>query len=98
MFGPINATIDINATPTAVPANARAIYAAVQGNPQSGAMQMTLFPGSSSLTDPGIANWSTTTVGQLGITYMLVPLIGGKFMLHSFFTGQIFVDVWGYLL
>ncbi|GAC1522455.1 MAG: hypothetical protein NVS2B16_30330 [Chloroflexota bacterium] len=77
------------------PAGAKAAYCAVQAtNPGV----MTLFPDGSS--DPGIANWANTgSPGQLALYYMLVPLsAAGKFRIHNYFTGQVYVDVWGYLM
>jgi hypothetical protein len=78
-----------------VPAGAAAAYCAVQSY-QAGVM--TLFPDGS--LDPGIANWSGTgTSGILNLLYMLVPLSSlGEFRIHTYFSGSIFVDVWGYVL
>lgn len=91
--GTITAAIDV--TGAGVPVGASSAYCAVQAtNPGV----MTLFPDGT--TDPGIANWANTgTAGQLALVYMLVPLSSaGKFKIHTFLTGQIYVDVWGYLL
>lgn len=78
-----------------VPAGAAAAYCAVQSY-QAGVM--TLFANGSA--DPGIANWSGTgTSGILNLLYMLVPLSSlGDFRIHTYFSGSIFVDVWGYVL
>ncbi|GAC1520364.1 MAG: hypothetical protein NVS2B16_27410 [Chloroflexota bacterium] len=84
----------IDATAGGVPAGAGAAYCAVQAtNPGV----MTLFPDGS--PDPGIANWANTgAAGQLALFYMLVPLsAAGKFKIHTYFTGSVYVDVWGYL-
>jgi hypothetical protein len=46
-----------------------------------------------------IANWTSTANGVLNLLYMFVPLSSaGKFKIHTYFTGQKFIDVWGYLL
>ncbi|GAC1638416.1 MAG: hypothetical protein NVS4B2_27490 [Chloroflexota bacterium] len=87
-------TAAIDATAGGVPAGAGAAYCAVQAtNPGV----MTLFPDGS--PDPGIANWANTgAAGQLALFYMLVPLsAAGKFKIHTYFTGSVYVDVWGYL-
>lgn len=88
-------TAAVDATTGGVPAGARAAYCAVQATAQG---VMTLFPDGAS--DPGIANWANTgNSGQLALFYMLVPLSSaGKFKIHTYLTGQIYVDVWGYLL
>jgi hypothetical protein len=80
---------------TGVPAGAKAAYCAVQSD-QPG--RLTLFPDGT--TDPGIANWTNNgTAGQLFLSYMLVPLSSaGKFWIHSYITGNVYVDDWGYLL
>jgi hypothetical protein len=59
---------------------------------------LTLFPDGG--TDPLIANYSESgNDGVLRLLYMLVPLsAAGKFSIHSYLTGDIYVDVWGYLL
>ncbi len=87
-------TAAVDATTGGVPAGAGSAYCAVQAtNPGV----MTLFPDGA--TDPGVANWANTgAAGQLALFYMLVPLSGaGKFKIHTYLTGQIYVDVWGYL-
>ena len=87
-------TAAIDATLGGVPAGAGSAYCAVQAtNPGV----LTLFPDGAA--DPGIANWANTGAGgQLALFYMLVPLsAAGKFKIHSYLTGQIYVDVWGYL-
>ncbi|GAC1324533.1 MAG: hypothetical protein NVS2B16_07330 [Chloroflexota bacterium] len=92
--GTTTAAIDATAG-SGVPVTAKAAYCAVQAN---AAGVMTLFPDGS--TDPGIANWANTgAAGELALFYMLVPLsAAGKFQIHTYLTGQIYVDVWGYLL
>jgi hypothetical protein len=98
-YGPIDATAQVTTSgwtggPSGVVVGALAAFCAVQSF-TSGVM--TLFPDAT--TDPGVANWSGTATGPLNLTYMLVPLsIAGKFRMHKYFTGQAFVDVWGYLL
>ena len=87
-------TAAIDATTGGVPAGAGSAYCAVQAtNPGV----LTLFPDGAS--DPGIANWANTGgAGQLALFYMLVPLsAAGKFRIHTYLTGQLYVDVWGYL-
>lgn len=87
-------TAAIDATAGGVPAGAHSAYCAVQAVPNA-AGPMTLFPDGAG--DPGIANWVATTVGTLNLFYMLVPLsAAGKFRIHNYFTGQIYVDAWGY--
>jgi hypothetical protein len=87
-------TAAIDTTTGGVPAGAGSAYCAVQATSPG---VMTLFPDGTA--DPGIANWANTgAAGQLALFYMLVPLSSaGKFKLHTYLTGQIYVDVWGYL-
>jgi hypothetical protein len=95
IVGPIDATKAKNGTATGVPAGARSTYCAVQSY-QPGVM--TIYPDGT--LDLGIANWSGTgnISGVLNLLYMLVPLSSvGKFLIHTYFTGSIYVDVWGYL-
>ena len=102
-YGPFDATADVVATPTGVPAGATAAYCNVQSY-QSGVM--TLFPDNGTVNgnDPHIWNWSgpgTSTSNPVGKPlnqqWMMVPLgSNGKFRIHTYFSGQIFVDVWGY--
>jgi hypothetical protein len=97
--GPIDATVQVSTSgwpggPSGVVVGAQAAFCAVQSY-TSGVM--TLYPDGK--PDPLIANWSGTADGPLNMTYMLVPLsVAGKFTMHKYFTGQAFVDVWGYLL
>ncbi len=98
-YGPIDATQKMTTTgglggPSGVPAGAQAAYCAVQSY---NAGVMTLFPDLA--PDPGIANWASTTNGPLNLLYVFVPLsAAGKFKIHTYFTGQKFIDVWGYLM
>lgn len=100
VFGqPLNAgvtTAAIDATAgSGVPVGAQAAYCAVQSY-QDGTM--TIFPDGAA--DPGIANYSVSgTGGTLRMLYMLVPLSSaGRFKMHTYFTGSVYVDVWGYLM
>jgi hypothetical protein len=94
MVTSIDATVKQAGGASGVPAGARAMYAAVQSD-QPG--RLTLFPNGT--TDPGIANWTNNgNGGVLFLSYMLVPLDStGKFSIHSFITGNVYVDAWGYL-
>ena len=90
-YGPFDATTG------GVPTGASAAYCAVQSNM---AGILTLYPDSSAGTggDTGIANYSVTGNNQLNMLYMMVPISAtGLFRIHSFITGQVFVDVWGYV-
>ncbi len=94
-YGPFDATTTVSASPSGVPAGAQAAFCAVQSYTPG---VLTLFPDGA--TDPMIANYSGTgTQGAgLNVIYMLVPLsAAGKFKIHSYITGNVFVDVWGYL-
>jgi len=96
LLGPFDATLTTGLVASGVPAGAVAAFCAVQSY-QPGVL--TLYPDGAS--DPGIANYSGT--GNLGaslnLVYMLVPLsAAGKFRIHSYIAGNIYVDVWGYLL
>jgi SAM-dependent methyltransferase len=90
----IDATTKQAGGASGVPAGAHAMYAAVQSD-QPG--RLTLYPNGT--TDPGIANWTNNgTGGILYLSYMLVPLdANGKFSIHSYITGNVYVDAWGYL-
>jgi hypothetical protein len=94
-YGPIDATVSVSpAGPSGVPAGAQAAFCAVQS---FNAGVMTLFPDLAA--DPGIASWSGTANGPLNLLYMFVPLSpAGKFKIHTYFTGQKFIDAWGYLV
>lgn len=93
-YGPFNATVQTNGSPSGVPAGAAAAYCAVQSYTPG---VLTLFPDLS--TDPGIANYSGAGTSGLNMLYMLVPLsAAGKFKIHSYLTGKVFVDVWGFLM
>jgi hypothetical protein len=93
----ISALIDVHAMSTGVPATAIAVYCAVQSY-ESGTL--TIFPDGAS--EPPQANWSGVgTTGILNLLYMVVPLSSaGNFSIRSHLTatGQVFVDVWGYLM
>jgi hypothetical protein len=91
----INATVKKSGGPTGVPAGARAAYCAVESD-QAG--RLTLYPGGT--TDTGIANWTNNGLdGLLFLSYMLIPLAAnGTFNVHSYITGNIYIDAWGYLL
>jgi hypothetical protein len=96
LLGPFDATLTTGLTSSGVPVGAAAAFCAVQSYK---AGVLTLYPDGAS--DPGIANYSGT--GNLGASlnmiYMLVPLsAAGKFRIHSYIAGNIYVDVWGYLL
>jgi hypothetical protein len=95
VVGPIDATITKNGIQSGVPAGAAAVWCAVQSY-QSGVM--TLF--GDGTTDTGVANWTGTgTSGILNMLYMVVPLSpAGKFKFHTYFTGSVYVDAWGYLM
>jgi len=89
-------TAAIDATAGGVPAGASSAYCAIQAVPNSPG-PLTLFPDGAA--DPGIANWVATTPGVLNLFYMLVPLSSaGKFRIHNYFSGQIYADVWGYVI
>jgi hypothetical protein len=90
----IDATMKMTGGVSGVPAGARAMYAAVQSD-QPG--RLTLYPNGT--TDPGIANWTNNgSGGILYLSYMLVPLDAtGKFSIHSYISGNVYVDAWGYL-
>jgi hypothetical protein len=95
-YGPIDATKEFdNVTATGIPAGATAAFCAVQSYTPG---VLTLFP---DLTvDPNIANYSGTgTQGaSLNMVYMMVPLSpAGKFKIHSYITGKVYVDAWGYV-
>jgi hypothetical protein len=95
VYGPLDATLESNgSTPTGIPAGAKAAFCAVQSYT---AGVLTLFPDLTS--DPGIANYGATTTGPLNMTYMMVPLSSaGKFKIHSYITGRVYVDAWGYVV
>jgi len=89
-------TAAIDATAGGVPAGAKSAYCAVQAS-ASAPGPLTLFPDGAE--DPGIANYTALVPNTLNLFYMLVPLsAAGKFKIHTYITGQIYVDVWGYLL
>ena len=90
----IDATITTSGTASGVPAGAQSAWAAVMAY-QGGVL--TIFPDGAA--DPGIGNWAgPATTGALNMLYMLVPLSSaGKFKVHAYFAGTIYVDVWGYL-
>jgi hypothetical protein len=94
-YGPFDATKKSdNVTPTGIPVGASAAYCAVQSYSPG---VLTLFPDLSA--DPGIANYSGAGTSGLNMLYMLVPLsAAGKFKIHAYFTGKVFVDAWGFLM
>jgi hypothetical protein len=87
----------VHSNPTGVPTTAVAVYCAVQSY-ESGTL--TIFPDGAG--EPTAANWSGTgTTGILNLLYMIVPLSSAsKFSIRSHLTatGQVYVDVWGYLM
>lgn len=96
-YGPINSMLKYDGvTPTGIPAGATAAFCAVQSYTPG---VLTLYPDLG--TDPGIANYSGTgTQGaSLNMVYMMVPLsAAGKFKIHSYITGNVYVDAWGYVI
>jgi hypothetical protein len=96
----VDATAKVNPSngqpngPSGVPAGALAAFCAVQSY---SAGVMTLYPDGAA--DPGLANWSSTANGPLNLTYVFVPLsTAGKFRMHTYFTGQKYIDAWGYVI
>ncbi len=96
-YGPINATLQTDGvTASGVPVGATAAFCAVQSYTPG---VLTIFPDGT--TDPAIANYSGT--GNLGssldMLYMMVPLsTAGKFKIHSYISGGVYLDAWGYLV
>ena len=77
-----------------MPAGARAAYCAVMSY---SAGVMTIYPDLTA--DTLIGNWASTTNGPLNLHYMYIPLsAAGKFKIHTYFSGQKFIDVWGYYM
>ncbi len=75
-----------------VPAGASAAFCAVQSY---SAGVLTIFPDLT--TDTLLASYTAPVDGTLNLTYMMVPLSpAGKFKIHSYITGHVFVDVWGF--
>jgi hypothetical protein len=95
-YGPINSLLEFDGvTATGIPAGATAAFCAVQSYTPG---VLTLYPDLG--TDPLIANYSGTgTQGaSLNMVYMMVPLSpAGKFKIHSYITGKVYVDAWGYV-
>jgi len=98
VYGPITARTEVTTSgwtgqPTGVPLGAKAAWCAVQAYSPG---VLTLFPDGAA--DPGGANYAGTGPnGQLNLLYMLVPLsAAGRFKIHAYFDGQVFVDVWGF--
>jgi hypothetical protein len=95
-YGPINSLLEFDGvTATGIPAGATAAFCAVQSYTPG---VLTLYPDLGS--DPLIANYSGTgTQGaSLNMVYMMVPLSpAGKFKIHSYITGKVYVDAWGYV-
>jgi hypothetical protein len=96
-YGPIDAKLQFDlATATGIPAGAKAAFCAVQSYTPG---VLTLFPDLA--TDPGIANYSGTGTQGFGLNmvYMMVPLsAAGKFKIHSYISGNCYVDAWGYVV
>jgi hypothetical protein len=93
-YGPFDATLKSAGGASGVPVGAKAAFCAVQSY-TAGAL--TIF--ADLAADPLIANFSSTTSGPLNLTYMMVPLsVAAKFKIHSYITGRVFVDVWGYVV
>jgi hypothetical protein len=93
-YGPFDATTKSAGGATGVPVGATAAFCAVQSY-TAGAL--TVFPDLA--IDPAIANFTSTATGPLNLTYMMVPLsAAAKFKIHSYITGKVFVDVWGYVI
>jgi hypothetical protein len=96
-YGPFDATLESDGvTPTGVPPGALAAWCAVQSYKPG---VLTIYPDLTA--DPLIANFSGT--GNLGsslnMLYMLVPLsAAGKFKVHSYITGIVVIDAWGFLI
>jgi hypothetical protein len=91
-YGPFDATLKQAGGASGVPAGASAAFCAVQSY-SSGVL--TVFPDLT--TDPLTANYTAPVDGTLNLTYMMVPLSpAGKFKIHSYITGKVFVDVWGF--
>lgn len=83
-----------------VPSGAKAAYCSVQVNPTATG-PLTLFP--SDVADPSTANYVASVAGVLNLFYMFVPLATTgtdprSFKIHTYVSGAIYVDVWGYLL
>ena len=102
-YGPVSATTNVSGGQTGVPAGASHVYAAVQSY-QTGVA--TLFPdnGANNSNDTFIWNWSGTGTAPspagkpLNMLYMLIPLgVNGKFRIHTYFSGEFYIDVWGFL-
>jgi len=96
IYGPFDATVKIGGGSSGVPAGAQAAYCAVQSYSPG---VLTLYPDLAA--DTGTANYSGTgTAGtKLNMLYVLVPLSSaGKFKIHSYITGNVYVDVWGFLI
>jgi hypothetical protein len=95
LYGPFDATTKVGGGASGVPAGASAAWCAVQSYTPG---VLTLYPDGT--PDTHIANYSGTgTQGSgLNMLYMLVPLSSaGKFRIHSYITGNVYVDVWGFL-
>jgi len=93
-YGPFDATHTFSGPATGIPAGATAAFCAVQSYT---AGVLTVFPDLAA--DPGIANYGATATGPLNMTYMMVPLSSaGKFKIHSYITGRVYVDAWGYAI
>jgi hypothetical protein len=93
-YGPLDATVKSAGGASGVPAGATAAFCAVQSY-SSGVL--TIFPDLT--TDTLLASYTAPVDGTLNLTYMMVPLsAAAKFKIHSYITGHVFVDVWGYVV
>ncbi|HEX7139319.1 MAG TPA: hypothetical protein VF219_15800 [Vicinamibacterales bacterium] len=96
-YGPIDATLKSDlVTPSGIPAGATAAFCAVQSYTPG---VLTIFPDGT--IDPAIANYSGTgnQGSSLNMLYMMVPLSpAGKFKIHSYITGGVYLDAWGYVV
>jgi hypothetical protein len=100
-YGPIDATAQVNTSNwpggvSGVPAGATHAFCAVQS--YAGPGVMTLFPDLTA--DTHVANWGgAAPAGQLSLLYVFVPLsAAGKFKIHTYYTGQTFIDAWGFVM
>jgi hypothetical protein len=93
-YGPFDATLKQAGGASGVPAGATAAFCAMQSY---SAGVLTIFPDLT--TDTLLASYTAPVDGTLNLTYMMVPLSpAGKFKIHSYITGHVFVDVWGYVV
>ena len=91
-YGPFDATLKQAGGASGVPAGATAAFCAVQSY---SAGVLTIFPDLTN--DTLLASYTAPVDGTLNLTYMMVPLsAAAKFKIHSYISGHVFVDVWGY--